>query len=991
MSSLDIMRVSIVINTFNRCRLLRQTLESLRQLRYSKFEVIVVNGPSDDGTNELLEKWKSSIKVASCSEPNLSVSRNIGLAAASGDIVAFLDDDAIPEPQWLDKIVAGYDSDEIGGVGGPVYNQYGYELQTRYIVCDRFGNAILDVGFNPTSFFNIPGGPRYVSLLGTNSSFRRSALIKIGGFDEEFAYYLDETDVCLRMVDNGWVVKYVDSAFVYHKFAASDVRATVENRGILVKRYQPLKSKAYFCFKHGGQSFGYAKAMQQVLDYAQWHRGDAKWNIDWCVQHGYQPLETLEDLEPVINRALTDGVNCALSTTPVYLSLKTIKQFKSPFKQFDSRRVAKNRLNICLLTQQYPPRPIDGIGRAVYELSAELASLGHTVHILTLADTHNSVDLENGVWVHRLVIREHENPIENFPQRIWNYSQTMMGEVNRIHEFDKVDIVQAPAWDCEGIAPLLDGKIPVITSLHTPMLIAASMHAAWLTDGVKMQKEIVPLLRWEREIMLFSDGLAANTNAIVSTIQQEYGLALDHNRIAVVGHGLHDRMTTDFAVDTVVARKKALGSADLRLLFIGRLEFRKGIDVLLASLQDLLPRYPNLHADIVGEDGIEAGKSFKMQFLETAAGTEWATRVTFHGRVDDELLYDYIKTCDVFVAPSRFESFGLIFLQAMMYGKPCVGTNIGGIGEVVLDGETGLLVAPSNSSELIRAIERLIESRDLRSKFGKAGRQRYLTRFNTRAWVENSLEHYRSVLRASRLRRERDDSGQPINLSRHCTLSDFRPMGPLYQSLTKTGGSIVHWRNWAIGITIKSLLQKTVYNGSTPQKSLVVSDFTLPNIAAHVPGWNVETIQIASTDVGSLLHCAHGASGIIDASAKFDFVSCVAVLDPLCDGFTNIVSELARACLPGGFVQILIGLKKQTKCQAKQIADQIGRRGLQANTDLAAFFRAAAPPLNTDEYIEPCLGVRIASEDCPIVALELRRARSAIGIKVADIATVKSR
>jgi len=91
--------VSIIINTYNRANSLSNALSSLKFLNYSKFEVIVVNGPSTDNTGKVLKKFGNDIKIGNCSERNLSVSRNIGIGIAAGEIVAFLDDDAIPEPE----------------------------------------------------------------------------------------------------------------------------------------------------------------------------------------------------------------------------------------------------------------------------------------------------------------------------------------------------------------------------------------------------------------------------------------------------------------------------------------------------------------------------------------------------------------------------------------------------------------------------------------------------------------------------------------------------------------------------------------------------------------------------------------------------------------------------------------------------------------------------------------------------------------------------
>src|ERR1700747_2716103 len=92
---------SIVINTDSRAAALADTLRSLRHLDYPRFEVCVVHGPTPDGTEELLQAWNGRIKIAACPLRSPTISRNIGIALAAGDIVAFLDDDAIPEPEWL--------------------------------------------------------------------------------------------------------------------------------------------------------------------------------------------------------------------------------------------------------------------------------------------------------------------------------------------------------------------------------------------------------------------------------------------------------------------------------------------------------------------------------------------------------------------------------------------------------------------------------------------------------------------------------------------------------------------------------------------------------------------------------------------------------------------------------------------------------------------------------------------------------------------------
>src|SRR5262249_53322102 len=136
----------------DRAPLLRRLLASLGHLRSCPFEVIVVNGPSSDWTPELLRRYEGHIKVRNCPDRNLSQARNIGIAAAAGDVVAFIDDDAHPaRADWLSAFVARFEQDPDGrlaGVGGSVLHRDGpwYEFN---------GGATSSYGFQ--SFLGTPG------------------------------------------------------------------------------------------------------------------------------------------------------------------------------------------------------------------------------------------------------------------------------------------------------------------------------------------------------------------------------------------------------------------------------------------------------------------------------------------------------------------------------------------------------------------------------------------------------------------------------------------------------------------------------------------------------------------------------------------------------------------------------------------------------------------------------------------------------------------
>src|ERR1700749_4493983 len=122
------------------------------------------------------------------------------------------------------------------------------------------------------------------------------------------------------------------------------------------------------------------------------------------------------------------------------------------------------------------------------------------------------------------------------------------------------------------------------------------------------------------------------------------------------------------------------------------------------------------------------------------------SRASFAGEGSDAELEDHLCQCDVFVAPSRYESFGLVFLEAMMFGKPVVGCRAGGMPEGIKEGVTGLLAEPGDVPSLVSAIGQLLEHDDQRRAFGRAGRERYLRLYTREVLVERTLRFYRETI-----------------------------------------------------------------------------------------------------------------------------------------------------------------------------------------------------------------------------------------------------
>ena len=721
--------ISVVINTLNREKSLRDTLESFRWQTYSgQFEVIVVNGPSTDGTQALIESWLPKVRIGRCPAANLSQSRNIGIMMARGDIVAFIDDDGVPEPEWLTQIASAYDRDEVGGVGGRVYDHTGYRFQAEYCLVDRLANADIDLpGATPQRCF--PGSFQFPHLLGTNATFRRDALLEIGGFDEEFEYFLDETDVCLRLMDAGYLIRQLDDAYVHHKFAASNVRT---EKKVLKYRYPVMKNKIYFTLKHGRDYLSDESLIREQERFIAMQRQDVR----WCAENGYLTPADVEIFERDVEKAVTVGRTRGEEGPVEMITPAKQAQWPGEFAPFPVIVLEGRRRTIVLVTQDYPPDHGGGIATFNRDLAVSLAAMGHLVHVVAKSEDLNRVDFEQGVWVHRMLSRPHDPTPEaeerRIPAHIWSWSATALGEVIRIAGHHPVDVVETPIWDCQGAAFLLEGRWPLVVSLQTSLRFWLEGHPELLEDKRWMDGFGTPMLALEKELMEKANAVRSISSAIRRDIEKAYDFRFAEEQVVVSPLGLAD-----------LGKPAEHKNDRTTVLFVGRLEHRKGIDVLLEAIPLVLREAPDLAFRIIGDDSIPGPgkKTYRAAFEKSEAGRAVAGNVRFEGKVDEAALNRAYAECDIFLSPSRYESFGLVFLEAMRQGKPVIGCDIGGMPEIIAP-DTGLLVPPGDARTLAAAILKLARDPALRQAMGTAGRSRFEAAFTDRVMAGNSLPLY---------------------------------------------------------------------------------------------------------------------------------------------------------------------------------------------------------------------------------------------------------
>ena len=271
-------RISVVVCSYNGERTIRECLEGLFDLEYPDYEVIVVDDGSTDATAAIAGEY--DLRLIRTENRGLSNARNTGMEAATGEIVAYLDDDAHPDPHWLTYLAAGFLSTEHVGIGGP-------------------NVAPPDDGTIADCVANAPGGPVHVLLSdqeaehipGCNMAFRKTCLQAIGGFDPQFRVAGDDADICWRLRQEGWTLGFSPAAMVWHHRRNSVGAYLRQQRGYgradaMLGRKWPEKYNAVGYLRWAGRLYG--RGLPRLLGWRRERIFHGTWGTG-LFQSVYQP------------------------------------------------------------------------------------------------------------------------------------------------------------------------------------------------------------------------------------------------------------------------------------------------------------------------------------------------------------------------------------------------------------------------------------------------------------------------------------------------------------------------------------------------------------------------------------------------------------------------------------------------------------------------------------------------------------------------------
>ena len=395
-----------------------------------------------------------------------------------------------------------------------------------------------------------------------------------------------------------------------------------------------------------------------------------------------------------------------------------------------SQELTGNRLkplHICYISQEYPPETgWGGVGSYTHEMAHALAGDGHRVTVISRAVNGETVTRAEGVEVHRISPSPKWDNIPIFWRlnRIWpGFAWASMWRLRSIHRQRPIDLVEAAEVRADGFfVSFMPGRPKLVTRLHTAQIFSDRFS--------QIPSELLrPWNYWfEKKSILRANLLTAPSQAMVDLTRTWVPFRED-NALVVPN-----------PVDKKKFRPSALERKNL-VVYVGRLERRKGLDTILRALRSVFKRFPAAEFLFLGGDGTDHDGKKWSDKLREAVDPMQRERIKFEQKSRDALIETYQEAA-VCILPSVWENFPYALLEAMACGTPVVATQCGGYPELIEDGISGFLVPVDDSEALALRISELLAQPQLRNDIGRNARKRVEERFSVERVLPKMIAAY---------------------------------------------------------------------------------------------------------------------------------------------------------------------------------------------------------------------------------------------------------
>ncbi len=408
-------------------------------------------------------------------------------------------------------------------------------------------------------------------------------------------------------------------------------------------------------------------------------------------------------------------------------------------------------MKICLISEEFPPETgWGGIGTHTYNLSRALSDIGHEVHVVTASIDGQEQISNNGFGtIYRLPELNRQSLIISAFSRMTNKLEKYglaegansypLRSLRRgvsiskwIEDHRDIDIIEAPDYGAETFLMQFNrlSKIPVVIKLHTPLFLNQRL------NGVPKNNGAIRMRKWmEKYSITHATKLISPTRSLADIISEEFRL----RSIDVI----RNCIDTDF----FTCKDTYSNNTPRNVLYAGRLERRKGVEVLARAIPLIVRSFPSIKFMFVGRDTptADGGKSMQEWLVNYFRQEQVDSFVEFPGEKPRAELVTFYQAADICVLPSLWENLPYTCLESMSCGTPVIASNVGGYTEIISEGVDGFLFEARNHERLAHKVITTLNNPDLR-RIGIVARKRIENAFSHQAVAEQTNELYEKVL-----------------------------------------------------------------------------------------------------------------------------------------------------------------------------------------------------------------------------------------------------
>jgi len=368
---------------------------------------------------------------------------------------------------------------------------------------------------------------------------------------------------------------------------------------------------------------------------------------------------------------------------------------------------------VLILSWEYPPLIEGGLARHVRKLAEGLAARDADVHVLARGREESPAEEEQGgVIVHR--VREPERPsdLTEFVTWIEHMNADMLAAGVEVGDRYSFDVVHGHDWLVAGAGDHLAKRFrcPLVMTVHATEY---GRHQGWVDRHP--QSHIHGVERWMTNR---AERVITCSSYMREHVADIYGL--DEERIAVIPNGIDPKELVPID-DLETLRARYAAPHEKLVLLVGRLVYEKGFQLALEALPGLVERVGDVRFIVAGSGTAE--EDLKRQAAELGLDGHG----TFLGWIGDDVLHSLYRISDLTVVPSIYEPFGLVALEAMASGSPCLVADTGGLREVVPHEDVGLRFRSRDPESLGQMAERLLTDAALRDRLVAEASEHVLT------------------------------------------------------------------------------------------------------------------------------------------------------------------------------------------------------------------------------------------------------------------------